>query len=205
MRMITGTTWPVEDARAYIMDRVHQVPWSGCWLWDLALDRKGYGICNIPSGMGRKGAHKAHRVAYDAYRGNAGMMHVLHKCDVPACVNPDHLWLGTNEDNVADMVAKRRNVGGPAHVARMRTSAARGSANGQAKLTEDQVREIRASQGEMSRTELANRFRVSRRTIWHILSGRLWRHVEPSDRTRAMLGLDSAPESRQTAPEEASR
>lgn len=78
---------------------------DSCWLWQGSLDSYGYGKFKL----GTK-TLKAHRYSYELYK-NAfdSKFHVLHKCDVPACVNPDHLFLGTNRDHVADRKAKMRN------------------------------------------------------------------------------------------------
>lgn len=80
-------------------------PNSGCLLWDGNWDTKGYGQINVD---GKQRA--AHRVAWELENGPIPPgMHVLHKCDVPCCVNArDHLWLGTHQDNVADMARKMR-------------------------------------------------------------------------------------------------
>jgi hypothetical protein len=98
-------------------------PNSGCWLW-LATVGGDWGYGNIRKG--RKGRHlPAHRVSWELHRGPIpdGMC-VLHRCDVPSCVNPDHLYLGTNKDNTRDMNMKGRN--------------------GRTKLTIEQIRAIRA-------------------------------------------------------------
>lgn len=80
-------------------------PNSGCWLWLARVSPNGYGSTNVD---GRDTG--AHRASYLAFNGPIPSgLHVLHRCDVPLCVNPDHLWLGTNADNVRDMVAKGRH------------------------------------------------------------------------------------------------
>ena len=104
---------------------VQHDPNGGCWLWAASVNRAGYGVTWH---NGRTGL--AHRVAWTVYKGEIpfGLM-VCHKCDVPACVNPDHLFLGTSLDNNRDKVRKGR--------------CATGSRNGSAKLTAEKVADIR--------------------------------------------------------------
>ena len=79
-------------------------PMSGCWLWIGAVKASGYGVMHY---AGR--TQRAHRVSYELFVGPIGSSWVLHRCDNPACVNPDHLFLGDAVDNARDMVAKGRN------------------------------------------------------------------------------------------------
>lgn len=76
-----------------------------CWEWTGAIDRKGYGVAVI------KGRFLlAHRLAWALSNGrDPGALLACHSCDNPKCVRPDHIWLGTNEDNQADKIAKGRN------------------------------------------------------------------------------------------------
>ena len=134
---------------------------SGCWVWTASLHRVGYGQIRHDERILR-----AHRVSYELHIGPipAGM-HVLHKCDNRSCVNPDHLFLGTNDDNVADMVTKGRQ--------------SKGEKNGKARLTEDNVREIRRrlAAGEKNK-DLSVEFGVSTPSISKIAKRKTWRHVE---------------------------
>ena len=134
---------------------------SGCWVWTASLHRVGYGQIRHDERILR-----AHRVSYELHIGPipAGM-HVLHKCDNRSCVNPDHLFLGTNDDNVADMVTKGRQ--------------SKGEKNGKARLTEDNVREIRRrlAAGEKNK-DLSVEFGVSTASISKIAKRKTWGHVE---------------------------
>lgn len=86
-----------------LMRRVEFDPNGGCWLWTGAMQR-GYGtMCLVKRFFG------AHRVSYELHKGPVPQgLHVLHKCDVRACVNPDHLFVGSRSDNMQDMMAKGR-------------------------------------------------------------------------------------------------
>ena len=127
---------------------------SGCWLWLGQKWRKGYGKANL--GDRSLGAH---RLAWQLTNGSVpDGLQVLHHCDNPICVRPDHLWLGTNADNLADRQAKLRR--------------ARGTRNGGARLALDEVRDIRATTGRTR--ELARRYGVAESTISRIRTGAKW-------------------------------
>lgn len=81
---------------------------NSCWIWAKGKDRKGYGQFHF----GKHGTYKAHRVSYEIFNGVIPeKMHVCHTCDLPPCVNPDHLWIGTNQDNMKDKMIKGRHKG----------------------------------------------------------------------------------------------
>lgn len=153
--------------RRPLSDRFHekfvQEPVSGCWLWTASVSR-GYGHMGLG---GHTGTSYAHRVAWTLYKGEIppGMC-VCHRCDVPLCVNPDHLFLGTHADNVADKISKGRQGPPP-----------RGELSGKAKLTEAKVVQIRALRGRLSQREIGNLFGVAKGTITGIQNGDTWRHV----------------------------
>jgi len=144
--------------------KVHKAGPDECWIWQGTTPSFGHGqfVCE-----GR--VVYAHRFAWEMANGplpDDGSSCVLHRCDVPACVNPAHLFVGTRGDNMADMWAKRRGSPPPRR---------RGSQNAIAVLTERQVAEIRAS--PLSDSAAARAFGVARRTINNIRNRRTWTHV----------------------------
>ena len=141
---------------------------SGCWLWMGARPRGRYG--KIGLGRAEEGEMLAHRLSWVLYRGPivAGL-NVLHRCDTPACVNPDHLFLGTQRDNIRDMVAKGRGN---------YTNVARGEHNGNSHLTWLDVNEIR----ELLRrgvpgARVARMFKVHHSTVYDIRDNNMWRET----------------------------
>ena len=133
---------------------------ESCWLWSGAKLKSGYGAFNRGSAV----VVTAHRFSFEMANGQIpdGIC-VLHRCDVKTCVRPDHLFLGTKADNIKDMYAKGR--GNPP----------RGERSPSAKLTEDQVRTIRADC--RSPRKIAKQFDVARSTIRNIKKYRKWAHV----------------------------
>lgn len=152
---------------AFFMQRVEFELNTGCWLWTGKPGAGGYGVIRF----GPK-CYKAHRVSWSLHSGlpiPPVEVKVCHKCDTPACVNPNHLWLGSQLDNIADMVAKGRQRG----VSRP------GSLSPMSKLTESQVWAIRAvlREGIFNQRELSRLFSVSPMTINRIANNKLWTHV----------------------------
>lgn len=76
---------------------------KGCWIWQGAINSRGYGNLAIYNQ-----STTAHRLSYHVFNGNADQLYVCHKCDVKICVNPDHLFLGTESDNLNDCYVKDR-------------------------------------------------------------------------------------------------
>lgn len=134
---------------------------AGCWIWTGSITGVGYGDIRLRSGL-----VSAHRASWLIANGGSVPRgrDICHRCDVRACVNPAHLFLGTRADNVHDCISKDRH--------------ARGSRNGQSKLSEVQVRAIlhRLSRGERQRVIAAD-FGIGREAVTKIKGGRRWRHV----------------------------
>jgi len=152
-------------------------PAEGCWVWRGSLESHGYGQTKI-----RSKQVLAHRLSWLLHHGSLpGDLCVLHRCDNPPCVRPDHLFLGTRADNFADMVAKgRRNVArgvrSGRHTKPERT--ARGVGSGKAKLDDDRVIAIRREYAEGATiAEVARRHDISEGGVRHIIRGRAWSHV----------------------------
>jgi HNH endonuclease len=136
---------------------------DGCWYWTKAKTNHGYGHFVI---LGRHVT--VHRVAASLWLGLdiRSELVVLHECDLPTCFNPEHLRVGTYQDNTADMIRKERD-------------GIRGSRNGNALLSAEDVREIRRLSSEgVSNIELAARFGMSRTGIYGVVTRRSWKHID---------------------------
>jgi len=134
---------------------------DGCWLWQGGRMRAGYGV------LGNLGL--AHRVSWNLHYGAIPEnTMVLHHCDTPPCVRPDHLFLGTALDNTRDCIAKGRRID------------VRGVQVKLAKLTDSVVRRMRLAyaQGHSTRA-IARQVGVDAVTVWKAVTHRTWRHVEP--------------------------
>lgn len=133
-----------------------------CWVWTGARNHRGYGDFTI-----ERGDHRlAHRFAWEFENGPIpDGLFVLHSCDNPPCVRIEHLFLGSNHDNVTDMVAKGRNR--------------KGSSKPNASLNEELVTEIRQrySDGGVTQRGLAAEYGVSYGVIQTVVTRRSWKHV----------------------------
>lgn len=143
------------------MSKVEPIPFSGCWLWLGSLHGKGYGHFRLNGNV-----EKAHRAGFALFKSDIpGGMQVLHRCDVRCCVNPEHMFVGTHQDNMADMVAKGR------------ARAPQGEKHSAAKLTDDAVRTIRNAPPRNGR-KLAKQYGVSPTVISAVRKGHIWRHIQ---------------------------
>jgi len=135
-----------QSPQQYLNDRSLLNEDTGCIEWTICLDEDGYGFCyRAKHALGERAAH---RLAYRIHLGEIpdGLM-VCHTCDNRRCVNPNHLFLGTHQDNMYDMVEKGR--------ARTRVY-----------LPEDTRQQVIAARGTMTQREACDRFGVGKGTVW---------------------------------------
>jgi hypothetical protein len=136
---------------------------SGCWLWTARRDALGYGWMRTPEGV-----IPAHRASWILFKGkipphNGAKFRslILHRCDNSSCVNPDHLFLGTDADNCADRDKKGRQ--------------AKGAKNGSARFSENDVINIRSlRKNGLTLSEISKRMNAPEGTIANICSGATW-------------------------------
>lgn len=132
-------------------------PTSGCWLWLGSVDRRGYGYFKV-----KPKTAKAHRFSYEFHNSEIPLgMFVCHRCDVPGCVNPDHLFLGTALDNAQDRNTKGRQM--------------KGVKSHSAKISDNNVIDIRADSRHVS--EIAIQYGVSETQIYRIKNQSRWKHI----------------------------
>lgn len=134
---------------------------TGCWQWIASVDKNGYGWF---------GSKKAHRISYEIYRGiiPKGML-VCHSCDNPSCVNPEHLWIGTNLDNMRDRNQKGRH----------KLCGIKGSKHHKSKLNQKIVKEIKDKlKYPHKQADLAKQYGVTHQTISNIKRGLVWVYVD---------------------------
>lgn len=160
----TGTTDDGPKARATFEQRfwrnVQRGKVNECWPWKGKSNIRGYGV--LGRGNRNEGKVLAHRASWEIHhkqvldKSDGREAIVLHTCDTPGCVNPKHLRLGTQSDNMRDMVQKKR----------MHRNQPEGENHGNAIFTEKDVRYIKRS--KKSNAELAREFDVNRANIWYI-------------------------------------
>jgi len=136
---------------------------TGCWIW-MAATVMNYGVIGI--GGRSKGNYLAHRLSWELHRGKIPEgMNVCHKCDNPFCVNPDHLFIGTQQDNVIDMHAKGR------------ANTPHGENSGVTKITEETAREVLSMKGKMKASEASKHYKIPYSTIRGIWSRTRWKYL----------------------------
>lgn len=146
-----------------------------CWEWT-GCQRAGYGYFRVAAGH----MEMAHRFSWQlAYGPISNGLFVCHACDNPRCVRPDHLFLGTHDENMADMVRKGRSPSGDRNPSRRFPERVSRGEHHTAKLTEAQVRDIRAryTPGYGHLTELGREFGVTPDAIKFIVTRQTWKHI----------------------------
>ena len=140
------------------MSKVDKNESTGCWEWTAGKSKGKYGSVYCDGKF-----YKAHRVMYELMVAKipVGML-CLHNCNNPGCINPDHLYIGTHEDNMLDVVISGSQIQSTAKV-RI--------------LNADKVREIRSLRWTMSQQAIGKMFGVSQSTISQIFRGVSWGHI----------------------------
>jgi hypothetical protein len=148
-----------------------------CWEWKGGCFSDGYGSFKIDGKTIR-----SHRISYELSKGEIPKsLFVCHTCDNPKCVNPNHLFLGTNKDNLQDAVKKGRIATGDRNGTHTHPEkVARGELSGMSKLTESQVLEIRKiyAVGNITQLELARTYGMSKKGINYIINNKTWKHIK---------------------------
>lgn len=151
---------------ARFVEKFEVNPDTLCWEWSAGLGSTGYGQFQLNQ---RHRSMKAHQFAYELWVGPRNGLDVCHRCDNPICINPDHLFLGTHQVNMADMCAKGRHF---------TPFGKRGEDSSAHKLTEAGVAEIRAAYVKGSRdfgtVALGRKYGVSYAAIHNIVTGKTW-------------------------------
>lgn len=163
-----GMARPITPLPLRFFSKVNKT--ENCWEWTAGLTRDGYGKITE---AGR--SERAHRLSFVIHKGSipSGML-VCHSCDNRKCVNPEHLFLGTIQDNNKDMCSKNRQAKGLSNgAATMPHRIRRGEANGRSVLTVSEVEQIRATTGK--HRDLAEIYGVSKTLIGNIKRGEAWK------------------------------
>jgi hypothetical protein len=154
------------------MEKVEQISVGNCWLWKGALSSNGYGSYWLGP-RGKRKWYTAHKASWILHKGPVtGGLNVLHRCDNRACVNPSHLFLGTQSENIKDMVSKKRGN---------YENRARGTLNKASKLKDSDIPKIleEYTLGE-NKSALSRKYGVTRRAIHLIIENLTWKHVTRS-------------------------
>lgn len=147
-------------------------PNSGCWLWLGAVRANGYGVVGIQVN-GNWRTKSAHRASWEiSYGGIPSGMSILHRCDVRCCVNPEHLFLGTQLDNMRDMHSKGRYTRSPYKC---------GEEHSTSKLTEAQALYVLSSPKRT--VDLAKEIGVTQPCISSLRNGYTWKHLQRKDQS----------------------
>jgi predicted DNA-binding protein (UPF0251 family) len=150
----------------------------GCWEWQGGKGGTGYGTVKVEGRM-----VLAHRIAFELVNGPIPPgKNVCHHCDNPPCVRPDHLFTGSQSDNIKDAVRKGRVIRPPQDTITSNhppETVARGERHGKSKLTAEKVREMRLLRAEgWTHRQLAVHFGISRGTVGFVLNGTTWQHIQ---------------------------
>jgi len=158
--------WRWKDINLRLWARVRKT--RGCWHWTGGVDSSGYGSIYY-----QKRLWSAHRLSYSLSVGAIPRgKQINHTCDNTRCVNPKHLWIGTQQENIADRVQKKRSY------------RAHGSKNASSKLTERKVRNIkRLLQQGVTYSQLSRAYKVATSTIGRIARDTHWKHVKLNECT----------------------
>lgn len=162
-----------------------------CWIWNACIQKGGgYGLFAMEGKL-----QLTHRLSWKMHNGPIPKgLFVLHHCDNPPCVRPDHLFLGTQKDNMRDKVEKGREARGDRHGMRTRPDRVpRGERNGCAKTTDEEVVEMREryAAGEISQPQLARQYGLTQATVNDILTGKRWQHVGGAITKRGRKSLNA--------------
>jgi HNH endonuclease len=153
--------------QAEFESHIEPVPFAGCWYW-VGANKGGH----EPYGVFKK--RLAHRVAYELYKGSLTPgLFVLHKCDMPSCVNPDHLYLGTQKQNIHDCIQRLRrgNISGENHPSH--------------RLTLQDVANIRADR--RAQETIAREYGITQSHVSHLKHGDSWRNGDKCIKVKECL------------------
>lgn len=153
-------------------------PATGCWIWQRKRTRHGYGL--MGRGGGGSNEIMTHRASWIIHWGPIpDGMHVLHECDNPPCCNPNHLSIGTHDDNMKDAARKGRTNSGDNWQQTVGVKIPRGKSHYRAAFSEADVKFIRESRGVIPGLRLAEKYGVSPSTISKLQLGNRWKSLPP--------------------------